>query len=216
MALSFKFPIVSDRVIFGSSGVASEETRARAFADMTKADIASIDEANARALGDRIRHDLTVDGAPTEDIYAATTSSEIVARWRIGVGAVKFIWDALHSAGPYKTGAYRSSATMYADGASITSPDEALGAREVLFLPLVPYARKIERGNKGYAPGKVYEAIAAEAKARFSNAATIKFTYAEPDDSRQAASAAIMRGSKRNALAAKNARQPAIIVFLGD
>ena len=95
----------------------------------------------------------------------------------------------------------------------------------MLFVPTVAYARKIERGKGKYAPGHVYEAVAAMANARFSNVARIKFTYAEPegptpggypfldDWARRFAS---VHGSarKQRAQIRKNRRQPAIVVYL--
>ena len=107
----------------------------------------------------------------------------IVATWEFGADVVQYVWDLVHSHGPVKTGAFRQSARIFADGNEVEGPEQALGAKEVVIMPLVPYARKIERGHpgkkgtKGYAPGKLYEAIAALAKARYHNVAQIKFSY---------------------------------------
>jgi len=212
MALNFRFPVVSERVVFGSGNIFSPEAQARAFAALASKDIKRIDDANAVIVGRPLARKLFVDDKPTTDLYIAKSTSVIIARWSIGVEAVRYIWNLLHGAGPFKSGAYRASARMYADGVQIDNPDDAVGAREVLFVPLVPYARKIERGLAGYAPGKVYEAVAAQAKSKFSRAARIKFTYAEPEGS--APSFDPRRGGRRSA-AAQNRRQPAILVFLG-
>jgi hypothetical protein len=43
-----------------------------------------------------------------------------------------------------------------------------------------PYARKIEKGLSPAAPDGVYEVVAALAKRRFGNIASIKFSYRAP------------------------------------
>lgn len=223
MALSIKFPIVDDHVIVAADGALGPRERAAAFVSLAARDIAAIDARNAAAIGSAIPHETFVDGAATNDLMRASERSEIMARWKVEVGVIEWIWDALHSAGPIKTGAYRASARLYADGREVGSPREAIGAREVMIVSTVPYARKIERGAKGYSPGKVYESVAQAARARFANAARVKFTFAEPEgpapglDHWAAAHArrAFSHPQRRAAQSARNRRQPAILVFLG-
>lgn len=218
MPASVKFPVISRKIVFAGDGIFSPETRARAFAEMAGQSIKEIDAANDEALGRDVRYRVFVDGREAASVYAAKETSEIVARWELASGVVAYVRELLTHAGPVKSGAYRKSFVMYADGVEIEDPDKAADAREVLFLSLVPYARKIERGRKGYNPGHVYEAVAAMAKARFSNAAMIKFTYAEPEGD----AGALGRWALGNAAGArrqkqqlqKNLRQPAILIYL--
>lgn len=223
MALSIKFPIVDDHVVIAVDGALGPRERAAAFTSLVARDIERIDARNAAAIGVRIPRETFVDGVATNDLTRAGEHSEIVTRWRVEVGVVEWIWEAVHSAGRVKSGAYRASALLYADGREVATPGETIGAREVLILPTVPYARKIERGLKGYGPGKVYEAIAQAARARFANAARVKFTFAEPEgaapglDHWAAAHArrVVAHPGRAAAQHAKNRRQPAILVFLG-
>ncbi|ATQ67732.1 MULTISPECIES: hypothetical protein [Methylosinus] len=218
MALSFRFPISDERVVIGVGGAFGPEVRARAFADMVRQDVARIDDENARAAGARLPYDISIDRSGA-DFSRITVKSEIVARWRLGHGAVEFIWRMLRNSGPHKSGAYRASMRCYADGREIKDPTEAAGAREVMFLSIVPYARKIERGQKGYSPGKVYEAVAQAAKARYGKAAIIKFTYATPAGPAPAltswAARSATAASQRKRKGRDNPlRQPAILIFL--
>lgn len=219
MATSFKLPIVEQRVVFDGAGIFGPEARAEAFAGMARVSIEEIDRGNDAAVGRDVSYRTFVDGRETSNLREAKDTSIILARWELGAGVVSYIFDLLGKAGPVRTGKYRASARMYADGVEIDDPDKAIGAREVLFLPIVPYARKIERGKDGYAPGHVYEAVAAMAASRFSNVARIKFTYAEPEgpahelDAWAASSptAALQRKTKGKD---NPRRQPAILAYL--
>jgi hypothetical protein len=221
MAVSKKFQIIDRKAIFDGSGIFSPEARAKAFAAMARASIAEIDASNDAKAGRDLHFRTFVDGRETIDLERNTERSEIVARWELGAGVVDYIAGLLAKAGPVRTGRYRASVLMYADGVEIDVAKKSIGAREVLFVSSVPYARKIERGKKGYAPGKVYEAVAAMANARFSNIARIKFTYAEPegyapmlDEWARGNASKEKGGRKQRAKMSKNRRNPAIIVYL--
>jgi len=216
MAAQVKFPVVDRRIVFDGSGVFSPQTRAQAFARMAAASIADIDASNDAALGRDVAYRTFVDGHATPNLRVATQNSVIVARWELGAGVIAYIADLLSKAGPALTGAYRRSMRIYADGVEIDDQDKAIGAREVLFLSTVPYARKIERGLEGYAPGHVYEAVAAMANARFSNIARIKFTFAEPEGPAPALDAWAARSgrARRGRRDRRARRQPAILVML--
>lgn len=234
MPLIVKFPITAERTIFDLPAF-SEEARATAFQRLAAKRIAQIDDENARAAGRVIPRQLFVDHAETTSLTPAKSTSIIVARWSVGVAAVDWIWDTLRIAGPKLTGHYRESARMYVDGVESRDPRDAVGAREVLFVSVVPYARKIERGKKGYAPGHVYQSVAQAAQARFGNAALIKFTYAVPEGAapelrrwamghahgagpagwkRRGVTQLAADLSKQRVQTIKNLRQPAIAVFL--
>lgn len=216
MATQVKFPVVDRRIVFDGSGVFSPQMRAQALARMAAASIAEIDASNDSALGRDVSYRTFVDGHETHNLRVATESSVIVARWELGASVIAYIADLLSNAGPALTGAYRKSMRIYADGVEIDDADKAIGAREVMFVPTVPYARKIERGLKGYAPGHVYEAVAAMANARYSNVARIKFTFAEPEGPAPMldASAARSAGARRGRRDRRARRQPAILVAL--
>jgi hypothetical protein len=228
MALSVKFPILTERTVFSLPAL-SEQGVLSAFRRLAEAKIARVDAENAAAAGLRLPRRLIVDGVAAPNLARIKSSSLIVARWSVGVAAVDYIFNLLHGAGPLRSGRYRDSMRMYIDGAESKDPRDAHGAREALFLSTVPYARKIERGQKGYAPGHVYEAVADMARARFGDAARIKFTYAEPEGpaplldawvAKSAVRASATRRWRRSAGAVfmrdidKKRRQPAIVVLM--
>jgi len=218
MPARVKLPVLRRDIVFSGNGVFSPEIRARAFADLASASIAEIDRANDAALGRDVPYRTFVDGREAHNLRATTVAREIVARWELATSVVAYIDDLLMQAGPVLTGAYRKAHVIYADGVEIDDSDKAIAAREILFLSLAPYARKVERGRKGYAPGHVYEAVAAMAKARFSNVALIKFTYQAPEGDAGELGAWAARHAahvrKPRQRAQKNLRQPAILVYL--
>lgn len=221
MAARVKYPVIDRKIVFQGNGVFSPEIRARAFAEMARASIEEIDSQNDATLGRDIQYKTFVDGKPTENLFIATDKSEISARWELASSVVAYIDELLSVAGPVLKGRYRKLRAIYADGVEIDDPDKAIGAKVVTFVPLVPYARKIERGRNRYSPGKVYESVAAMAKTRFSNVAQIKFSYREPEGASPlltewaAKNASIQQsGRKQKAQMQKNMRQPAIVVYL--
>ena len=178
MALRVKLPVVTSRTAFAAGGVFSPEVIAQEFSRMAAVDIADKDKANEDAAGRALPFKTFVDGSERTPLPDSIDAKCIIsARWDVGSGVVQYAWDLVHSAGPVKTGAYRKSARLFADGAEVQSPDETTGAKEVIIVATVPYARKIERGKGGYSPGAVYEAVAALVKQKFSNAAQVKFSY---------------------------------------
>lgn len=204
----------------GGNGL-DEQSRARAFADMAKQEIDLVDRLNDGLLGRDVKYKTYVDGRETRNLYTARTTSRISAEWELGLGVVDWIWDLLGKVGPVRRGKYRDTRMMFADGRRIMFPKDAIGAKEVMFAPTVPYARKIERGQKGYMPGAVYETVAAMAKSRFNNIVKVKFTYAEPATTNteldqwalQNASNTTRTARKRAGKYARNRRNPAIIVY---
>jgi hypothetical protein len=222
MRLSVKTKVSDLKITFAGGGALGDEERARSFAVMAKKEIDLVDRANDAIMGRDVKYKTYVDGKPSPSLKEVTTTSQIVAEWELGIGVIEYIWDLLGRVGPVRKGKYRESRMMFADGVRIDSPNKAAGAKEVVFVPTVPYARKIERGQKGYRPGAVYESVAAMAKTRFNNIAKVKFTYAEPPTSntdldKWALGNATQTVTKSNKLASKyarNRRNPAILVYL--
>jgi hypothetical protein len=219
MSARIKFPLINRKDVFAGSGVFSPETRAKAFAEAVGASIREIDRNNDVALGRDVTYKTFVDGRETGNLFTAKDTSVITARWELTPGVVAYIDDLLTASGPEKSGDYRRQHAIYADGVEIDDPNKAVGAKEVMFVALVPYARKIERGQKGYVPGHVYEAVAAMAKGRFSNVALIKFTYAEPEGpapalDRWVATSKTARQQRKTKGRDNPRRQPTILIYL--
>lgn len=221
MPVSRKFPVVTRRIAFEGDGIFSPSARAEAFAGMALSSIREIDAENDAILGRDVQYEMRVNSRPVPNFYGIKETDTLSAHWRLGSAVAEFILATLRQAGPVLKGDYRASATMYVDGVESEDPSAADPANEILFLSTVPYARKIERGKKGYAPGAVYQAVAALAKARFSNMALIKFTYAQPEGAAPMLDAWARRNASRQGSARKqraqlikNRRQPAIVVYL--
>lgn len=202
-----KFPVVDEKIVFGARAPLGEEALRRHFASLVRKSIAEIDAQNDRLVGQNVEYHTTVDGSQTDMLERVKFGGTISARWDLGAGVVAFIWDLLQNSGPRKTGRYRASVRLFVDGRETRDPQTAIGAKEALFVAGVPYARKIERGKKGYAPGKVYEAVAQQASRRYGNVARIRFTY----HATRAVTGSLSRAERR---AVNDERQPAILVYL--
>lgn len=222
MKLSMKLHTGDMRVILRGADALNPDERAKKFANMARQEINLVSRLNNAVVGHNVPYETFVDGVKSNDLRQVKETSRIVTEWEIKISVVEYIHDLLSRVGPIKSGRYRQSMVMFADGVRIEDPKRAANANTVLFVSTVPYARKIERGEKGYSPGAVYEAAAAMAKGRFSNIAQIRFTYAEPPTrdtmlDEWAMQNAFLNEShekKRAARYAKNRRNPAIIVYL--
>ncbi|WP_157234968.1 hypothetical protein [Methylosinus sp. LW4] len=223
MAASLKLTPINTKLVFSGDGAASPETIGKAFARMAREDIAKVDRDNAQAAGGALRRTDYVAGAEVAAIPDfVDPESTISARWEVASGAVAYAESLLEVAGPRRSGAYRKQHAIYADGVAVASvADVPPGAREVLIVSLVPYARKIERGRKKYAPGAVYQSVAALVAARYGNVARVKFTFAAPEGPAPALdawaasrSSAVSNSRKRRAQIAKDLRNPAILIYL--
>lgn len=179
---------------------------------------------NMRVLGRAPTHTTFVDGMPSDDLEKVRPDGRIVFDFDIGTGVVQWIDQALEEASPVKNGKYQRSHAIYADGVEVANVMAAEGADEVVILPLVPYARKIEGAGKrppqsSRAPNGVYQVVAVMAARRYGNMASIKFTYMNPiggasDLAKWAgANAGKRRGAKKQQRQLqKNLRQPAILI----
>jgi hypothetical protein len=223
MALSVKLTPISSKTVFSGDGVGSPETIGKAFAKMAREDIARVDRENEAAAGGKLALTMRVAGAEVAAIPDfVDPAATISAQWEVANGAVAYAESLLEVAGPRRTGRYRKQHAIYADGVAVASvADVPPGAREVMIVSLVPYARKIERGAKRYSPGAVYQSVAALVAARFGNVVLVKFTFAVPEGPAPLLDAwAAGRGSvatslrKRRAQIAKDRRNPAIVIYL--
>lgn len=228
MAPRTKFRAFDASVVFNGANIFGEAVRADAFAYMAKNEIERIDRQNEATAGRPLPHRTFVDGVETTNLFRAKSDSRIEARWTLGAEIVEWIFGILIRVAPFSGKSktppdmhFRDSIRVYADGREISNPKDAVGAREVLLVSIVPYARKIERGQNGYAPGRVFMEVAALAKLRFTNTARIKFVYAEPEGpapplDKWAAENAAKEPTNRKHLMKhmKNRRNPAILIYL--
>jgi hypothetical protein len=141
----------------------------------------------------------------------------IVAEFALGSEVVEWIFDQLVVHSPVKTGRYQRTHLIYADGVEVSGPEETYGADEVVITNVVPYARKIERGQSKQAPNEVYEGVAAMGAKRYSNLAKIRFTYRAPiggttDLEKWAVTHAARSAGNQRRQYLKNVQQPAILI----
>jgi hypothetical protein len=124
------------------------------------------------------------------------------------IGAL--LWQ--HS--PFRSGRYQQSHRLLADGAEIAIVREGWqlpalprGVKEFVFIPVVPYARRIERGWSRQTPDGVYQVVATMAKASFNRLAKISFGYRGLAGSPESA---VERAARPHA--PRDLRQPVVIV----
>lgn len=180
-------------------------------------------DVNRQALGEAPDHVTYVDGIASQALEMVRPDGRIIFEFDLATGVVAWIYQALLQASPVQDGDYKRSHTIYADGVEVEDPALAEDADEVVILPLVPYARKIEGGRRRpqsrQAPNGVYEVVSVMAARRFGNLARIRFTYMSPigGASTLAKWAGANSGRKQGAKAQgrqlqKNLRQPAILI----
>lgn len=159
----------------------SADAQSAALAAFARSNLSEAQETNRRALGSVPDHETIVDGSRGKSEDAVRPDGVIVHDFEILDDMFGYIDLLLIKHSPVLTGKYRRSHVLYADGVEIdpaaaTIPD----ASEYVYLSVLPYARKIERGLSKQAPDGVYEVTAALAAKRFGNMARIRFSYRSP------------------------------------
>jgi len=127
----------------------------------------------------------------------------IVAEFKLVDNVIMWIHNQLETHSPVKSGRYKRSHALFADNKQIEAVPPIPIADEYVFVNLVPYARKIERGESAHAPNGVYEAVAHLAQQQFRDIARITFSY------RTALTGVIIGGRFGNR---SENRNPAIII----
>lgn len=126
-----------------------------------------------RILGHAVTVKQWVDGVlgaaeKTVEIYGT-----IVYEFGLVNEVLLFIGGELQKNSPVKTGLYRASHVLFADGIEVPIDEKIPEAREYTFVSTLPYSRKIESGFSSQAPNGVYELAAFQARSRFGNVARI-------------------------------------------
>lgn len=178
--ISTKYAPFDRDVLFDLGGLSPEE-QSKAFAAFARQEIAIADAQNERALGRAVSYETIVDGRRGAALESVSPNGVIVTNFDLGSDVVQWIWDAVQKHAPVKSGAFRASQRIYADGVEVDGPaNVSSDADEIVIASVALYARKIERGLSKQAPDGVYEAIAAMAAQRYGNQAHIRFTYVSP------------------------------------
>ena len=122
----------------------------------------------------------TVDGRAGAAEETVKVPGRIDYDFDAGSDVVAYVVGLIAKTAPKRSGRYAKSVAIYADGVEVETIGGTLDAEEIVVVSTVAYARKIERGRKGYAPGGVFEGVAAMAMSRYGNMASIKYTFASP------------------------------------
>jgi hypothetical protein len=218
MGVRVRVDVISRDIFFAPGGGLSPQDQSKALAEFARAKIAEADAINAKSSGSAVSREVYVDGVRGAALETVKPNGEIVAEYDLASDVIEWTFAQVRAASPVLTGRYRLSHRLYADGVEVESPKEATNASEIIITSVVPYARKIERGQSPKAPDGVYQAVAALAQRRFGNIARIRFTYRSPvgggtDLEKWATrhSAKSRRPHKQHDL---DTRQPAIVITL--
>lgn len=158
-------------------GLKNEDARAQ-FADYASLEIDNAKEINRAILGKVPPFKIFVDGQEGATLSSVKADGVIVVEFELVTDALKVISDMLHQHSPTKTGTYKRSHVLLADGAEVDpSGANVPPADEYVFINTVPYARRIERGSSSQAPDGVYQAVAMLARGRFGNIARITYSF---------------------------------------
>lgn len=157
----------------------SVEARQKMVAKEARRILAEAQEKNKAVLGEVPPHKRVVDGnvgAPLESVNVE--HGHITFEFDLRMQALRWIGEQLVVNSPFRSGRFRDSIIVVADGVEVEPDDSGKlpPAKEYVFVSTVPYARKIERGLSSQAPEGVFEVVADLAKRRFGNIANIRYT----------------------------------------
>lgn len=183
----------------------SPKAQSQVFAALARDQIEDAKATNRSILGRVPRFTTFVDGNAGAPLESVRPDGVIVTEFELVDDVLLWIGEQLQTHSPVKSGRYRRSHTLFADGREIDVGGVIPAADEYVFINVVPYARKIERGSSSQAPDGVYQAVATLGQRRFGNVARITFSY------RTAVGRSIIGGRAGNRSSERN---PAVIVTL--
>lgn len=179
-------PIDEDIKIF-ISDLLSPAAQSAAFADFAEEAMEEAEAEDAAALGYTPTHTTFVDGVESNNLASVRPDGTISFVFNLIDDVFAWVYDQLETHAPFKTGHFRQSIRLYADGTEVDPNDEVPPASQYVFLSNVAYARKIEGGagrkpESSQAPDGVFQVVATMASQRFSKEAKIAFAYISPAD----------------------------------
>ena len=154
----------------------SPAARSAMLADFASQELAKGQARNMAALGRVPEHETIVDERRGAAVQTVKPDGTIVFEFQLIETALAEIHDLLMRHSPVKTGQFRASHVMFADGVE-TDPLRPVMAAEYAFINMQPYARKIERGLSPKAPEGVYQVVSVLASKRYGNLARISFSF---------------------------------------
>lgn len=162
------------------SATLSPQDQSRIFAEYAGRVIEDAKAHNAKVLGRVPPHTIAVDGRIGAPLASVRPGGTIFAEFELVFDALDWIGNKLREFSPVKSGRYRKSHVLLADSIAVEDGAIPPAASRYTFVSVVPYARKIERGQSPQRPDGVYQAVAVLASRKFGNVARIKFGYETP------------------------------------
>jgi hypothetical protein len=180
----------------------SPQQRSQALAEFARDEIEEAKAINKQALGYEPPVTIYVDGR--KGASPESVKNVIVADFEVIGQLVLWIHSQLQIHSPARTGRYKKSHALFADNYQVEPIGPTIPrADEYVFVNLVPYARKIERGSSQQAPDGVYQVVAHLAQQQFRGIGRVTFSY------RTAIGGAIIGGKLGDR---SERRNPAIII----
>jgi hypothetical protein len=164
----------------------SPKARSAALAEFARETLAEAEKQDADAIGASPAHTTKVDGSLGANEDVVRPDGTIEYAFNLLPDIFGWIADMLEQFAPVRSGAFKASFELYADGVEIDPDGQIPQAAEFVFVSSEPYASKIE-GESGppesrQAPNGVFEAVATLASERFGSQANISFSYRPPFD----------------------------------
>lgn len=155
----------------------SPKARSATLAAFAREQLAEAEAINSGILGRVPAHRTTVDGSETDRLEGVRPDGEIVFDFQIATDAVEWVGQQLLLHAPIRSGQFRRSFILLADGAEVQIGGDIPQAKTYTFVNTQPYARKLEDGFSSQASDGVFHVVAELAGRKFGNAAQIRFSY---------------------------------------
>lgn len=226
MALRTKIDPIDRNISLAIRQGESPQERSTTLAGYARRALGEAQEHNRQAIGRVPPHETFVDGRNGAALESVKPNGVIVFEFEVMADMFGYIDLLLIKHSPVRSGRYRRSHILLADGIEV-DPEAAVlpDAQEFVYVNAQPYARKIERprAQSKQSPDGVYEAVAAMASKRFGNIARIRFGFRSLVGGAVGAwaeTAGVKSGQRgRNQPGSKRrdwlTRQPAIIITRG-
>lgn len=180
MALRTRIEPIDRNIALAIRQGESPQERSAALAGYARRALSEAQEQNRQAIGSVPPHETFVDGRAGAALESVKPNGVIVFEFEMLADMFGYIDLLLIKHSPVKSGRYRRSHILLADGVEVDPSSPLLpDAEEYVYINTQPYARKIDkpRVQSPQAPSGVYEAVAALASMRFGNMARIRFGY---------------------------------------
>jgi hypothetical protein len=164
----------------------SPAARSAMLAEFSRETLADAEKTNSDALGFIPEHVTTVDGTDGVDEDMVRPDGTIAYAFSLSSDVFPWIARMLRQFAPVRSGRFKSSFELFADGVVIDPDGVIPQALEFVFESVTAYASKIEGESKPpeskQAPNGVFEAVATLAQIEFGSQANISFSYRAPLD----------------------------------